>query len=188
VQRSLHSIDWALICVALACIVLSCAGAKDRATTAVPEPSADPSSRVTVQSAAKPNRGTPAPELGKGDAPSLVQPVSDCDVAVCAGNASDALIDAIRSRASQARSCYEAALKQTPTSAGRLMLNLRIAHDGASCPLRAAQNELSEATTLLPCLRSLLEIQYPKPRGGCVELNLPLKFVPEYVEVDAGGA
>ena len=175
--------------LALACLVLSCAGAKDRPSTlAAPEPSADPASRVTIQSAAKPNRGTPAPEPGKGDAPSLVQAVNDCDIAVCAGNASSALIDAIRSHASQARACYEAALKQTPTVAGRLMLNLRISHDGASCPLRVAQNELSEAATLLPCLRSLLEIQYPKPQGGCVELNLPLKFVPEYIEADAGTA
>jgi hypothetical protein len=186
VQSLPHSIDLAPIGVVLVWVVLSCAGARDRATPATPEPSADPSSRVTMQSAAKPNRGTPAPEPGKGDAPSLVQPVNDCDIAVCAGNASDALIDAIRSRASQARGCYEAALKQTPTSAGRLMLNLRIAYDGTSCPLRAAQNELPEATTLLPCLRSLLEIQYPKPRNGCVELNLPLKFVPEYIEADAG--
>ena len=185
--RSIHLPSMGL---AMVCVVLSCAGAKDRApAAAAPEASADPSSRVTIQSAAKPNRAAPGPELGQGDAPSLNQPFNDCDATVCAGTAPETLIDAVRGRATQARACYEAALKQTPTAAGRLIVNLRIAHDGACCPLRVAQNDLSEATTLLPCLRSLfLERQYPKPKGGCVELNLPLKFVPEYIDVDAGAA
>ncbi len=178
-----------LASLALVCAAGSCAGAKDRANAPeAPEVSADPSSHVTMQSASKPNRATPAPEPGKGDAPSLMQRVNDCDAAVCSGSAPETLIDAIRNRASQARNCYETALKQTPTAAGRLLLNLRISHDGTSCPLRVARDDLSEAKTLLPCLRSLLETQYPKPQNGCVELDLPLKFVPEYIDADAGAA
>jgi hypothetical protein len=115
-----------------------------------------------------------------------VQAVNDCDAKVCAGSPSDALIEAVRSRATQARACYEKSLTKTPTLAGRVLLNLRIAHDGASCPFSVAQNDLSESTALVPCLRELLERRYPRPTGGCVELNLPLRFVPEYVDSDAG--
>jgi hypothetical protein len=150
------------------------------------EPAANSSSQVKIYSAAQPQRGPSAPELGKGDAPSLVQPVNDCDASVCVGSASAGLIEAVRGRAAEARSCYEKSLSKTPMLAGRMLLNLRIAHDGASCPFGVAQNELSESSTLVPCLRAVLETHYPRPTGGCVELNLPLKFVPEYIDADAG--
>jgi hypothetical protein len=168
-------------------VVAGCAAKKDHPSAAAPaEPSADPSARVNVYTAARPDRGR-GPDLGKGDAPSLVQPVNDCESAVCIGSASDALIEAVRSRAAQARSCYEKSLGKTPTLAGRMLLNLRIAHDGASCPFGLAQNELADSPTLVPCLRTLLETRYPRPTGGCVELNLPLRFVPEYVDAGAPG-
>ena len=116
----------------------------------------------------------------------MVQAVNDCDSAVCVGNASAALIDAVRARAAEARACYEKSLAKTPTLAGRMLLNLRIAHDGSSCRFGIEQNELADSPTLVPCLRALLETHYPSPSGGCVELNLPLRFVPEYI--DAGTA
>jgi hypothetical protein len=142
--------------------------------------------QVKIYSASQPQRGPVAPELGKGDAPNLVQPINDCDASVCVGSASKGLIDAVRGRAAEARSCYEKSLSKTPTLAGRMLLNLRIALDGSSCPFGVAQNELSESSTLVPCLRAVLETHYPRPTGGCVELNLPLKFVPEYIDTDAG--
>lgn len=168
-------------------VIASCAAKKDQTPPAAPnEPAPDGSSQVRIFSASQPQRGPGVPELGKGDAPSLVQPVNDCGANVCVGSASAALIEAVRSRAAEARSCYEKSLSKTPTLGGRMLLNLRIAHDGASCPFGVAQNELSEASALVPCLRAVLETQYPRPTGGCVELNLPLKFVPEYIDADAG--
>lgn len=174
--------------LALAAILAlaACAAKKEPAAVAPPpEPAADGSSQVRVYSASRPERN-PAPELGKGDAPSLVQAVNDCDATVCIGNPSEALIEAVRTRAAQARTCYEKSLSKTPTLAGRMLLNLRISHDGSSCPFGIAQNELAESPTLVPCLRQVLEAQYPRPAGGCVELNLPLRFVPEYIDSDAG--
>jgi hypothetical protein len=173
----------------VACLaVASCAAKKDHPSAAAPaEPSADPSSRVNRYTAERPDRNQ-GPELGKGDAPSLVQPVNDCDLSLCTGGASEALIEAVRSRAAQARSCYEKSLSKTPTLGGRMLLNLRVAHDGSSCPFGIAQNELADSPTLVPCLRALLQTQYPKPVNGCVELNLPLRFVPEYVDAGATGS
>jgi len=176
-----------IVTIAVPLAVASCAAKKDRAATAAPaEPTADDSAQVKIFSAAQPQRGRSVPELGKGDAPSLVQPVNDCDATVCIGSASATLIEAVRNRAAEARSCYEKSLSKTPTLGGRMLLNLRIARDGASCPFGVSQNELSESSTLMPCLRAVLETHYPRPTGGCVELNLPLKFVPEYIEADAG--
>ena len=72
----------------------SCAGTKDRAAApAAPEASADPSSKLTILSASKPNRSSPWST--KDDAA-----IDDCAVSACSGNSSEALIDAIRSRAS----------------------------------------------------------------------------------------
>jgi len=174
--------------LAAAWVLAACGAKQDRSAIAPSaEPAAGGSSQLRVYSASQPQRN-PGAELGKGDAPSLVQAVSDCDVTVCIGSAPEGLIEALRSRAAQARSCYERSLRETPELSGRMLLNLRIAHDGASCPFGIAQNELAESTTLVPCLRELLEVRYPRPTGGCVELNLPLKFVPEYIEVDAGAA
>lgn len=176
-----------VLAITTAFVVVSCAAKKDRTLPVAPyEPAADSSSQVKIYSASQPQRGPVAPELGKGDALSLVQVVNDCEANVCVGSASAGLIEAIRGRAAEARSCYEKSLSKTPTLAGRMLLNLRIAHDGASCRFEVALNELSESSTLVPCLRAVLETHYPRPAGGCVELNLPLKFVPEYIEADAG--
>ena len=167
------------------CSVLACAGTKDKANTSPTyEPPSDPSAKVSVQSAATPNRNESSSDPGQGRGWDLMSKVEDCDVAVCPGSAPDALIEAIRSHAAEARACYETALKQTPTLSGRMSLQLRIRHDGTSCQVRVLQNELSDNKTLMPCVRGVLEVNYPKPQSGCVELVLPLRFVPEFV--DAG--
>lgn len=170
----------------LAATAFACAGHKDRALAQnAPEPSADPNQSVTVRSASEPQRGGAA-ESGKGDALRMLQPTNDCDQTVCSGDASDALVAAIRERAAEARGCYESALKETTTLAGRVVIALRVAHDGRGCPLRFEHSDISDSKALVACLRTLLESSYPKPPKGCVDFELPLKFVPEYIEPDAG--
>lgn len=180
----LFSPRWALgLLVATA---FACAGNRDRALAQnAPEPGADPHQRVTVRSASEPQRSALA-ESGKGDTLRLLQPTNDCDQTVCSGDASDALVAAIRERAAEARGCYESALKETTTLAGRVVIALRVAHDGRGCPLHFEHSEISDSKALVACLRTLLESNYPKPPKGCVDFELPLKFVPEYIESDAG--
>ena len=130
-----------VLAITTALLVANCAAKKDRTSPVAPhEPAADSSLQVKIYSASQPQRGPVAPELGKGDAPNLVQPINDCDASVCVGSASKGLIDAVRGRAAEARSCYEKSLSKTPTLAGRMLLNLRIALDGSSCPFGVAQN------------------------------------------------
>jgi len=168
---------------------IGCAGAekqKPRATT--PDPAADPSSHITVHSASDPNRNGSNEDLGRAGTNELLVPVNDCELNDCTVEPSPQLVDSVRTRAAEARSCYEEALKSAPTLAGRIVASFRVTHDGTACPIKFIQNELGTSSTLEPCIRALLEQTYPKPKGGCADFNLPLKFVPEYIEADAGTA
>lgn len=150
------------------------------------EPAADPSTRITVKSASKPNRNSSSTDLGHGGAETFNKPIDDCELPQCIGEAPQSLVDAIRTQAGEARRCYEDALKSTPKVAGRFVVMMRVTHEGKSCPIRIATNELAESQTLVPCVRRVLERSYPKPHEGCVDLQLPLRFVPEFIEPDAG--
>jgi hypothetical protein len=178
-----------LATTAVIVFAIGCAGAekqKPQATTR--EPASDPSSHVTVHSASDPNRNGSSEDLGHAGTNKLLVPVNDCDLNDCTVEPSPQLVDSVRTRAAEARSCYEEALKSAPTLAGRIVVSFRVTHEGAACPIKFIQNELSTSSTLEPCIRTLLERSYPKPKGGCVDFNLPLKFVPEYIEADAGTA
>ena len=178
-----------VLAAATAACTLDCGGRRSpsRATPAS-DPSADPSAQITLRSAAQPSRNGSDNDLGHAVTEKLLTPVSDCDLALCAGDPSPKLIGIVRSRATQARACYEEALKSAPTLAGRLLLRIRVTHDGHACQLQISNNELTTSKTIVPCLRQVMEQNYPSPKGGCVDLNLPLKFVPEYFEADAGTA
>ena len=107
---------------------------------------------------------------------------------MCTGDAPAQLIDSIRTHAGEARACYEDALKSDSSLKGRIRIALRVTREGKACPIKLELNELTASTTFLPCLRALLERSYPKPLDGCVDVSLPLKFVPEFVEPDGGVA
>lgn len=139
-----------------------------------------------VQSASKPNRNTNSGNPGQDVAKELLAPMSDCELAMCTGNAAAPLVESIRTRAANARSCYEDALKAAPTLKGRVLVEIRVTREGKACPIKLVQNDLASSTTLAPCLRALMEQTYPRPDDGCVDLSLPLRFVPEFVEADAG--
>ncbi len=167
-------------------LVQGCAGVERTNKASTPEPAADPSSHVTVHSASDPNRNGSTDDLGRAGTNKLLVPVNDCDLTDCTVDPSPQLIDSVRTRAAEARACYEEALKAMPTLAGRIVASFRVTHEGQACPIRFIQNDLGASGTLEQCIRALLERSYPKPKGGCVDFNLPLKFVPEYIEADAG--
>ena len=149
------------------------------------EPAADPSTQVTRVSSSKPDRNEKATEPGHSIAQSMLTPVSDCDAVPCTGEAPGELVAAVRDRATQARGCYERALQKMPTLSGRVLVGFRLTRDGRPCEVKLLENELKASDIFTPCLQRLLaEGHYPLPRSGCVDLEMPLKFVPQYV--DAG--
>jgi len=177
-----------LLGAVLGSLLAACAGSGNGAQVQPvrSEPAADPSTQVTLNSAAKPNRNSTPTNLGHDGPETHLTAINDCELPQCIGDAPAQLVAAIRDRAAQARSCYEEALKATPSAAGRLVVELRITHEGQACPVRVSTNELAESKTLLPCLRSIMERNYPRPSAGCVDFQLPLRFVPEFIESDAG--
>ena len=172
----------------LLAVIVGCgAPAKPVQTHAAPE-SADPSTKVTLKSAADPNRNSSSLDLGHDGAEPLNKPINDCELPQCTGDATAALVDAIRARAAKARTCYEQALRATPKVAGRLVVEMRVTHEGKGCPMHVITNELADSATLLPCVQAVMEQNsYPKASQGCVDLQLPLRFVPQFIEADAGG-
>ena len=119
---------------------------------------------------------------GKPDGPRQPQPASapapitkerSCPES-CTGSASDALQDALRSRAQQAGQCYEAALASDPTLAGRLLVTLTLSETGGACSVVVTSTTLDVPSGLARCLERHFDSDYPPPTGGCVRAVLPL--------------
>jgi len=177
---------------ATACLLfLATACGGSTATSVQPQPtSADPSTKVTSKSSSSPNRNTASTGLGHDGAEKWLKPTTtnDCELRQCEGIETQPLLDAIRAQLAETHRCYEEAFKETPNIAGRLVVAMRVTTEGLSCPIQVPENELAESQSLVPCIRKFVERSYPKPAGGCVDFQLPLRFVPEFIEADAGTA
>jgi hypothetical protein len=188
-HTGMTSLNWFLTPLLITAAVACARSGTPTPTHVGEEPKADPSTNVTLKSASDPNRSASPLDLGHNDAEALNKPINDCELPQCIGDAPEALVNAIRTRATQARACYERALKSTPKIAGRLVILMRVTHEGKSCPLHVTTNELADSDSLLPCVRAVMEQEsYPRASQGCVDLQLPLRFVPEFIEADAGAA
>lgn len=90
-----------------------------------------------------------------------------------------ALVDAFETYAPEAQDCYERALKQDPSLAGRVTLNLIIDTDGTVARANAiGESLLSEKVN--NCLEGLAqEWTFPQPEGGPAEVNKPFTFSPK---------
>lgn len=104
----------------------------------------------------------------------------------CNGSASDALTAALRERAGQARKCYEQELKRNPETRGRLLVTLTVAEDGAPCETKITSSTMNVSSEFETCLVRHLDTRYPAPTGGCIQVVLPLAFVPAPAPTPAG--
>jgi hypothetical protein len=100
-----------------------------------------------------------------------------CDGA-CAGTASLDLQGSLRTRAGQARSCYERALAQNSSLTGSLSVNVRIGSSGEVCSVELGKDTLRDAAVSACVLQRFRTGQYPRPNGGCVDAAVPINFVP----------
>lgn len=96
----------------------------------------------------------------------------------CKGSAGDALAAALRERAGRARKCYEQELKRNPETQGRLLITLTVAEDGAPCETKVTSSTMNVSGDFETCLVRLMDTRYPAPAGGCIQVVLPLAFVP----------
>ena len=102
-----------------------------------------------------------------------------CEVKTCKGSASSDLEAALQFRAKQAHRCYDNALASDNTLQGKVTLNIKIGSNGAMCGVSVASNELSNAGVAQCVANSFRSAaNFPAPKGGCVEINLPINFKP----------
>jgi outer membrane biosynthesis protein TonB len=101
----------------------------------------------------------------------------DCDDP-CKGKETEELLSSLRAKAGQARSCYERALANNGALAGKLEVALRVGANGAACSASIAKNTLGDAAVESCALARFRGGKYPKPTGGCVDVSVPMNFMP----------
>ena len=102
-----------------------------------------------------------------------------CSAKSCSGTATSELETAIGYRAKQAHRCYDAALAQDNDLKGRVSLRVRVASNGAVCNADVRSNDMG-TDSVARCVAQIFRgsRSFPAPKGNCVDLDVPLSFVP----------
>ncbi|MBX3259874.1 MAG: AgmX/PglI C-terminal domain-containing protein [Labilithrix sp.] len=103
---------------------------------------------------------------------------NQCDAKKCSGVSSSELENALQFRVKQAHRCYDNALAQDPTLRGKVTVSVRIGANGQVCTAGIASNEMS-SQQVAQCVSGYFRgANFPSPKGGCVDVNIPINFVP----------
>jgi hypothetical protein len=104
---------------------------------------------------------------------------TQCEVKKCTGASTSDIETALAFRAKQSHRCYDNALAQDPTLRGKISIAVRIGANGTACSAGVASNELASNPGVANCVVNSFRGQaFPSPRGGCVDVNIPISFVP----------
>lgn len=103
---------------------------------------------------------------------------SQCDAKKCSGTNSSELETALQFRVKQAHRCYDNALAQDPTLRGKVTVAVRVGANGSVCSAGIASNEMG-SPNVAQCVAGYFRgANFPSPKGGCVDVNIPINFVP----------
>lgn len=121
----------------------------------------------------------PPVEDASAEAPrKIVTVVSNgCDKK-CVGTSTSELEQMLAFRVKTAHRCYDQALAQDPTLKGKMSVAVRIGTNGAVCQANIASNDLGNQGVASCVLNSFRGANFPNPKGGCVDVNIPINFVP----------
>ena len=97
----------------------------------------------------------------------------------CNGTVTGNLGSALRAKGGQARGCYERALRLNPTLTGRVMVAVTIGAQGQVCSASVTQNSLGDASVASCITQRFRSGTFPPPKGGCVNTQVPLNFIPK---------
>lgn len=97
----------------------------------------------------------------------------------CTGTASPALHSALRSKAGQARGCYERALRQNAMLSGKIVVSVRVGPQGQVCSSGITSNSVGDPGVASCVLGMFRSGTFPPPQGGCVDTQVPMNFVPK---------
>jgi hypothetical protein len=95
----------------------------------------------------------------------------------CVGTATPDLEGALQIRGAQAKRCYNQALASDSTLKGKVQLSVRIAPSGNVCSANVASNDMG-TPNVANCAANIFKSSsgFPAPRGGCVDVSVPLNF------------
>lgn len=95
----------------------------------------------------------------------------------CVGNAGSDLQTALRSRAGQARGCYNRALRQNDSLEGKMSVAVHISPTGLVCSASVTSDTLGDPAVSSCVSQMFRSGKYPAPSGGCVQTVVPINFV-----------
>ena len=174
----------ALACAALGAWLLLRAPAGPRAN-APPAPALQGApAPVDVATAPPPPPTMPAPPMPSGGAPVRERVIrGTASVGAEGDQGSEGELDArgvasrIRARVGAIRGCYERALRDHPTLAGRIEVRFTIGPEGRVNSIRP--EGLPEAPEVGACVANVIRrVEFPRPTGGAVEFSFPFTFSP----------
>lgn len=108
----------------------------------------------------------------------IVQASSQCDSKKCTGSSSPELEQMLAFRVKQAHRCYDQALAQDPTIKGKISVQVRIGGQGGVCSAAVASNDMGSANVANCVVNYFRGANFPPPKGGCADINIPINFVP----------
>ncbi len=97
----------------------------------------------------------------------------------CSGSAPPELAQVLAVRGNQARRCYNQALAQDSTLKGHVSIAVKIGPAGQVCSAGVASNDMGTPSVANCAANMFRSGSYPAPKGGCVDANVPLSFVPQ---------
>lgn len=103
---------------------------------------------------------------------------NQCDVKKCNGTNSPELENALQFRVRQAHRCYDHALSQDPTLRGKVTVTVRVGVNGQVCSAAVTSNDMGSNQVASCVAGNFRGISLPPPKGGCVDANIPINFVP----------
>lgn len=102
-----------------------------------------------------------------------------CGTEDCDGKLGGELRAALQAKAGQARTCYQTGLRARPNLRGKLDVSLRIGSGGQVCSAAVRVDQLADPG-VTGCVMNLFRAAaFPAPLGGCVEVVVPMNFVPK---------
>jgi hypothetical protein len=97
----------------------------------------------------------------------------------CNASVSPELQQALSARAAKSRFCYEQLLRDDPTRAGTALVNVRMSGQGQFDEASLIKDEIGNPEFAQCILASFREPTGTLIDGDCVEVNIPLRFVPK---------
>jgi hypothetical protein len=96
----------------------------------------------------------------------------------CSGRETPELLTALGTTAARARGCYERALANNAGLAGKLEIGVRVSRAGTTCSASLRKDGLGDAAVISCVLARFRSGRYPQPTGGCVDVSIPMNFMP----------